>query len=147
MVVTVPRPATVVVAAVLAFVHVAVLLAGLVDVLFVLGRMSLLRPGSLDTPTLVGVLATAVLVPVVLGTVEVVAAIGALRGRRVARVLLTVVAGLDVVLDLTSIVAALGAAEAPSPSPLMGIGLALSVAVLVLLWLPASRAWFARPSL
>ena len=71
----------------------------------------------------------------------VVAAIGVLRGRRAARVLLSVVAGVLVVQGVVGLVTA--ARLSAGPAPLLLGGLLLSLAVLVLTWLPASRAWFA----
>jgi len=137
-----PLPATVVVAAVLGLVEAAVLLLGLASVLFTLGRWSLTRPGSLDSSTVVPVLLTAVLVPLVLAVVAVVGSVGVLQGRRRARVVLTVAGTVVVVLGVVSLVGALTGPGVVTPT--LGLSIALSLAVLVLLWLPASRAWSAR---
>lgn len=148
--VTVPEPArratslpvTVLVAAVLAFAEAVVLLAGLAGVLLTLGRLSLGRPGSLGTATLVPVLLTAVLVPLVLAVAAVLGGVGVLVDRPGARVLLTVTVALVVGLGLVGLV---GALTGPGVvTPMLGLSLALSLAVLVLLWVPASRAWFVR---
>lgn len=139
---TTSLPATVLVAAVLAFGEAAVLLAGVAGVLLTLGRFSLSRPGSLGSSTLVPVLLTAVLVPLVLAAVAGVGGVGVLRGRPAARVVLTVAVALLVVLGLVALVGALTGPGIVTPS--LGLSIALALAVLVLLWVPASRAWFAR---
>ncbi|SDU84513.1 hypothetical protein SAMN04488544_0850 [Microlunatus sagamiharensis] len=136
-------PATVLVAAVLAFAEAVVLLAGLAGVLLTLGRLSLGRPGSLGTATLVPVLLTAVLVPLVLAVAAVLGGVGVLVDRPGARVLLTVTVAVAVVgLGLVGLVGALTGPGVVTPT--LGLSLALSLAVLVLLWVPASRAWFVR---
>jgi len=135
-------PATVLVAAVLAFAEAVVLLAGLAGVLLTLGRLSLGRPGSLGTATLVPVLLTAVLVPLVLAVAAVLGGVGVLVDRPGARVLLTVTVALVVGLGLVGLVGALTGPGVVTPT--LGLSLALSLAVLVLLWVPASRAWFVR---
>ena len=134
-------PATVLVAAVLAFAEAVVLLAGVAAVLLTLARFSVGRSGSLGPSTLVPVLLTAVLVPLVLAAAAVVGGVGVLRRRPAARVVLTVAVALLVVLGVVALVGALTGPGIVTPS--LGLSLALALAVLVLLWVPASRPWFA----
>ena len=135
-------PATVLVAAVLAFAEAVVLVAGVAAVLLTLARFSVGRSGSPGPSTLVPVLLTAVLVPLVLAAAAVVGGVGVLRRRPAARVVLTVAVALLVVLGVVALVGALTGPGIVTPS--LGLSLALALAVLVLLWVPASRPWFAR---
>ena len=138
---TTSLPATVVVAAVLAFAEAVVLLAGVAGVVLTLARFSS-RPGSLGPSTLVPVLLTAVLVPLVLAAAAVVGGVGVLRRRPAARVVLTVAVALLVVLGVVALVGALTGPGVVTPS--LGLSVALALAVLVLLRVRASRAWSAR---
>jgi hypothetical protein len=74
---------------------------------------------------------------VLAGTGEIVGGIFALKGRNWARLLLTAILGLGVLVNVFSVVKGESAAQS-----VLGVG--VSIAVIVLLWTKDSSDWFAR---